>query len=95
MQMTYAESDKVYRHLWDLKRSFDPKANRRERAVAMIGACILNGFNTRLQILKGLRSRGLSVDHFLGLLDDHTGTVPGIHLWRLDDDGQYYLLDVV
>ena len=59
----------------------------------MIGACILNGFNTRLQILKGLRSSGLSVDHFIRLLDDNTGTVAGIHLWRLEDDGQYYLLD--
>lgn len=94
MKLTYAESDRVYRHLQDVKESFGPNPPRHDRAVVLIAACISNGFDTRHQIIKGVRVNGLSVNYALGILDDQTGEIPGIHLWRCDDAGQYHLLDI-
>jgi hypothetical protein len=93
MQHTYAELDRIYRHLRGLKESLGPKANRRDRAVLMIGACILQGFDTRPLIIKGLRATGLSVDNVVGILDEQTGDVPGVHLWGCDESGIYRVLD--
>lgn len=92
MQRTYAETDRIYRHLFKLKASFGPKANRRERAVVMIGACILEGFDTKPEIIKGLRAAGLSVNHVQTILDQQTGIVPGLHLWQRDEEERYHLL---
>lgn len=93
MRMSYAQADKVYRHLSDLKEEIGTSLSRRDRALVMIQACIANGFDTRNQILKGLRSRGLAPTLFLKLLDEHTGDVPAVHLWRCDEAGCYHLHD--
>ncbi|WP_404366114.1 hypothetical protein AB5I39_10235 [Sphingomonas sp. MMS24-J45] len=94
-RMTYyiSKDGSVYDHLLKLKESLGPKANRRERMVVMIGACIDQGFNERQLILKGLRVAGLSREHVIGVLDGYTGTVPGLHLWWRDEDRKYHLLD--
>ena len=85
----------VYDHLLELKESLGPRYNRRDRATIMIGACIETGFNTRYKIIKGLRVAGLSNNLVVGILDEQTGTVPGLHLWRCDDEGRYHLLDPI
>lgn len=84
---------KVYDHLLKLKKSFGPDCDRRVRAVVLIGACIEHGFDTRYDILMGTRVAGLSKDHVLAILDEQTGTVPGIHLWECAEGGHYRLLD--
>ena len=83
----------VYRHLREVKESFGPHCDRRVRAVVLIGACIEQGFDTRHKIIKGTRVVGLSKSHVLGLLDENTGDVPGVHLWQLGSDGRYRLLE--
>lgn len=92
--MTYhfSKDGAVYDQLRALKESFGPSANKRDRATVLIGACILNGFDTRYLILKRLRVTGLSRNHVIDILDDLTGTVPGLHLWRCDDEGRYHPL---
>jgi len=92
MRLTYPQIDAVYKHLRELKCSFGLKCDRRERAVVIIAACISNGFDTRSQIIKGISALGLSKDHVLGLLDEQTGTVPGLHLWSREPEGHYRLL---
>ena len=94
MQLDDPDS-KVYRHLRELKESFGPNCNRRDRAVVLIGACILKGFNTKHLIIKGTRVAGLSKNHVVGILDEQTGAVAGLHLWRCDSEGKYHLLDPV
>ena len=93
--MTYyiSKDGPTYEHLLELKESLGPNVNRRDRVVVMIGACIEQGFNERQLILKGLRVAGLSREHVVGVLDGQTGTVPGLHLWRRDEDGKYHPLD--
>ena len=93
--MTYyiSKDGPVYEHLLKLKESLGPKANRRERVVIMIAACIEQGFDERQLILKALRVAGLSREHVIGVLDGQTGNVPGLHIWRRDEDGKYHLLD--
>lgn len=83
----------VYDHLLDLKRSLGPDCNRHDRAILLIAACIENKFDTRHKILKGTRVAGLSASNVIARLDDNTGEVVGIHLWRCDADGRYHLLD--
>jgi hypothetical protein len=92
MQLTYAETDKVYSHLWDLKRDRSD-LSRADRAVLLIGACILHGFDTKNQILKGLRFAGVKGDYVIDLLDEQTGNVTGLHLWRCDEAGHYHVLE--
>lgn len=93
MNLTYAETDRVYRHLREVKDSLGPKANMHDRAIVLIAACISNGCDTRHQIIKRLRVTGLSVNYVIGTLDDQTGDIAGLHLWRCDDGGRYHLLD--
>jgi hypothetical protein len=93
MTMTYAEINEVYNHLRKVKQSFGSKFKRHDRAVVMIGACILHRFDTRYQILKALGALGLSRTFVASVLDDHTGDVTGSHFWSCSPDRQYRFLD--
>jgi hypothetical protein len=81
----------VYDHLLKLKASLGPKYDRRDRAILLIIACIEKGFDTRHKILEGTRVAGLSRDNVEARLAENTGEIAGMHLWRLDADGRYFL----
>lgn len=93
MELTCAEADRVCRHLQDVKDSPRPEANRLDRTVVLIGTCFANDFDERGKIIKGLRVLGLDTKYVVGILDEQTGTVPGIHLWRRDEVGRYHPLE--
>lgn len=92
MHLTYAQADAVYRHLRTLKESLAAELKPRDRAAVMIGACILQGFDTKHQIYKGLRVARISANLVRDVLEELTGDVAGLHQWQRDADGQYHLL---
>lgn len=92
-KLTYAEIDRSYKEISRLKDEIGTSLSRRDRAEVLIGACILNRFDTRHLIIKWLRVAGLSPNLVEKALDERTGPFPGEHLWRCDDTGRYHLLD--
>lgn len=92
MTMTYAEMNKVYRHVQDVKEELGPNVKRHDRVVILIGVCIESGFDTRDKIIKALGVAGLSKAFVASILADQTGDLPGMHLWRCGADGRYHLL---
>lgn len=85
----------VYSALYTLKSELAAPTKRRDRVEVMICAAILYGFDSHRMIVKGLGSRGLSVDHIIKVLTERNGSDPATHLWQRDQDLQYRLLEGV
>lgn len=90
---TTAEVAEIFRRLRALKSHFGVKPNKDERTVALIGACIAEGFNTQARIVGALTVLKIRKAHVESLLSYHTGTDPTRHAWQLGDDQRYRLLD--
>ncbi len=63
--------------------------NKHDQAIALITACILEGWNTAGQIVGALKAIGMKPGHIWIMLDNGTGASPGRHYWRRDEDGRY------
>lgn len=72
----------IFRALRALKASFGPKANKDDRAVALIGACIIEGIDTEARIVGALRRLDIKEAHVRALLRCHDGDDPELHAWR-------------
>ena len=67
--------------------------NKHDIAMALITACILEGWDTGPQIIGTLSKLDLNPGHVAIILKEATGTNPELHLWRRDVEGRYSLLD--
>ena len=81
------ESDAIFVRLRSLKRSFGAKPNGHDLAFALIGACICEGFDTRVRIVRALKRLDIKQANIVLTLKRHEGSK-----WRLDG-GRYRLLD--
>ena len=67
--------------------------NKHDQAIALISACILDGWNTHKQIVGALGPLGMNPAHVRIILEEGTGTSPARHFWRLDKEGRFSLLE--
>lgn len=67
--------------------------NKNDRAIAVISACIMEGFDTRPRIIGALKHLGFNPRHAAMILNDGTGR-PDSHWWHRDADGRYSLHEV-
>jgi len=76
-------------HLRSLDAEIAPVANRHERVIALIHACISIGLDHGSLIAAALAELGFNSRHVWLLLDKMTGPVPERHHWCLVEDGRY------
>jgi hypothetical protein len=88
-----AETTATFLRLRALKASFGFKPNKHDLAIALIGACILEEFDTRIRIVRALEKLGLKRSHIVIILTEYSGDDPKEHLWRIDPEGRYSLHD--
>lgn len=93
--MPPAEVDAIFERLRALKKQFGRSPNKNELAIALIGACILEGFDTRARIVGALATLGLDRSHAVLVLRENEGKDPAQHVWELDGNGHYRLHDPV
>ena len=86
-----AETTETFRRLFALKRSFGPRPNKNDLAIALIGACILEGFDNFFRIQGAMRALGSKDGHILSILSGGTGDDPHHYSWRCDAKGRYSL----
>lgn len=86
-----AEAKAVFRRLRAL--AADCGTNKHEIAIALITACILEGWDTGPQIIGALKKLDFDHRHVAILLKQFAGTNLDRHLWRRDEEGQYSLLE--
>jgi hypothetical protein len=91
---TFLDELTIYRRIGALKDSFGERPSPRPRAEALIGACILEGVDTRLEIVRMLGSSGISKNLIRSVLEERTGPLPGQHLWYADEYGRFHLLEL-
>jgi hypothetical protein len=82
-----------FRALRALKASFGPKPNKDDRMIALIGACIIEGFDTEPQIIGALRTIGMKEAHARALLRHHDGVDAELHAWRRGPEGRYVITE--
>ena len=64
-------------------------ANKNERVIVLIHACIHAGCNTKGAIQQALGLLGWNVSHALIILSKSTGNNPTLYRWRRDEAGIY------
>lgn len=84
-----AEAKAVFARLRAL--AADCGTNKHDVAIALITACIIEGWDTGPQIIGTLCKLGLDRRHVAILLKESAGTNPDRHFWRRDGDGRYSL----
>ena len=62
--------------------------NRNDAGIALITACIEEGFDTRPRIVGALKALGFDRGHIAILLKEETGADPRRHRWAQDDEGR-------
>lgn len=72
-----------------LQRDCGP--NRNDQAVALITACIEEGWSTRARIVGALKALGFDGRHAAIMLNDNAGSDPAGHRWQRDQTGVYRL----
>ncbi len=77
--------------LRDLQRDCGPNCN--DQAVALITACIEEGWNTRARIVGALKALGFDYRHAAIMLKDNAGPDPVRHRWQCGETGVYRLHD--
>ena len=87
------EINAIFRRLRQLKASFGRKPNMDRVGVALIGACITEGFDRSDRIIGALVKLALNRMHVGQLLRRHDEDGAGPPYWRLEADGRYRLLD--
>lgn len=80
----------IFRRLRQLKKDLRG-ANKHDQATTLISACILEGMNTRVRIVRALVQIGLNQSHVVIMLDEGTGSDPGRYHWQRDPGGSYSL----
>ena len=90
-QSSKEEDAEVFRRLRGLKRRFGPKPNKTELTIALITACILEGWDTRSRIVGAFRTLDQNYRHAVLMLTEGTGSDPKRHRWEVDADGHYRL----
>lgn len=91
-ELSYPAIDRIYRRINNFKDELGSQLDRRSRAEAMIGACIVEGVDTRFEIVKMLGSAGLSKNFVRRIIEERTGPFPDMHLWQPDQFGRLRLL---
>ena len=66
-------------------------ANRHDQAIVLIEACILEGIDTRPQIVRVGRELGFDYRHVAMTLNAQEGRHPDRHRWCRDAEGRYRL----
>ena len=64
-------------------------ANKHERVIVLIHACIDAGCNTKVAIQQALGRLGWNVRHALIILSNSTGNNPDLYRWQRDEAGIY------
>lgn len=67
--------------------------NKHDRAIVLIQALIENDINTRKRIRGAAVHLGMDPAHVIIILNRHEGTDPERHYWKIDEEGNYNLLD--
>lgn len=80
-----------FRRLRDLKASFGTKANKNEVTIALIGACILEGFDDWYRLEGALRKLDVKQGQIKSILNRWAGHDPSCHRWWRAQDGKYRL----
>lgn len=88
-----AETTEAFDRLFGFKGSFGPRPNKDILAVALTGACILEGFDKWYRLHGALRTLGIKQGHIDSILNGGTGDDPSRHHWWIDLDGSYRLHD--
>ncbi len=89
--MTDSSDAAVFGRLRALKARCGP--NKHDQAIALIAACILEGWNTGKRIVGALGAIGMNPRHVGKMLSDGAGASPDRHFWRRSQDGRYSLHD--
>lgn len=87
-----AEATATFERPRALKASFGFKPNKHDLAIALIGACIVEEFDTRVRIVRALEKLGLKHSHIVIILAEYCGDDPSQHVWRCNAEGRYTLL---
>lgn len=86
------------RNLTDLFRRIDElialcgaSANRHDRALAAITACIADGIDTKQDLIRVLAKYGFDGGHIANVLNDRKGPFRNSEHWSIDANGRYRL----
>lgn len=91
---TYPEINKAFSEVLRVKEGLPSDLSRREQVEVLIGACIVQEFDTRELIIKWLRVAGRTPNAIAKVLDERTGPSTDKHFWQLGEDGRYTLHDL-
>jgi hypothetical protein len=87
-----ADVNAIFRRLRALLKRFGRKRHSNEAAEALIGACIVEGFATRWQIVGALARLEFKAKHIHDILNRFEGDDASLHRWRCEDGERYRLL---
>ena len=86
------EWNNLQRELRQLDGMLGGSANKHDRGVTLIAACIENGVDLTNEIIGAIRPLGYSSFHIGKLIHDRTGNDPDRHWWSRDASGHHTLL---
>lgn len=86
-----AEVNEAFSALRAFDRQLAQTVNKNDRVHALISACITEGMNTRLRIVRALERIGHAKPHVVICLRNGTRLNPEAPYWGVDGNGIYYL----
>ena len=82
----------LYEQIDELIGLCGPTANRHDKALAAITACIANGVDTKDEIIRVLTKRGFDGGHIANVLHERKGPFRNSEHWSIGADGRYHLV---
>lgn len=82
----------LFNRLRQLDRSLMDGGNKHDRVHVLILACLAEGLNTRIRIVRAIVHLGYTSSHVAIVLNTGEGSNPERHSWKRDKAGHYVAL---